>query len=357
MKKIYINGPYDVEIREVPIPTPGPGEILIKTQYTGISSGTEMMLYCGTFPNFKLKKWPQWTDYPVCPGYELVGTVVAIGEETALSDDASQLDSLQPKSNVLITKASDFKVGDRVISMGEHAEYACLPAEFVTKIPDNVSSEEATLAVLGNTAMQAIRRGAIEFGDTVAVIGAGILGYLVAVEAKLAGAGRVIVIDKDNSRLKVAKESGADLVLNPDETDIVQAVKDYNGILADVVFEATGARGTEQTALDLVRDRGRVVIVGWHTDCMNFQFGDFYFKEVTLLATRACGPEAGLPYAYVRWTSDQMRNYAMNLIAQGKISGNFFKPAVFKPEEIVQVYEMIAKRDPRIGMQAMLKWD
>ena len=357
MKKIYINGPYDVEIRDVPIPTPGPGEVLIKTQYTGISSGTEMMLYCGTFPNFKLKKWPQWTDYPVCPGYELVGTVVAIGEEAAVDGDMSQLDSLQPKSDVLITKASDFKVGDRVISMGEHAQYACLPAEFITKILDHVSSEEATLAVLGNTAMQAIRRGAIEFGDTVAVIGAGILGYLVAVEAKLAGAGRVIVIDKDNSRLEVAKESGADLVLNPDEVDIVQAVKDYNGILADVVFEATGARGTEQTALDLVRDRGRVVIVGWHTDCMNFQFGDFYFKEVTLMATRAGGPEAGLPYAYVRWTSDQMRNHAMDLIAKGKISGKFFKPSMFKPEEIVEVYDMIAKRDPRIGMQAMLKWD
>ncbi len=357
MRKIYINGPYDVEIKDVPIPTPGPGEILIKTQYTGISSGTEMMLYCGTFPNFKLKKWPQWTDYPVCPGYELVGTVVAIGEETEGSGSKAQLDSLQPKSNVLINKASDFKIGDRVISMGEHAEYACLPAEFVTKIPDHVTSEEATLAVLGNTAMQAIRRGAIEFGDTVAVIGAGILGYLVAIEAKLAGAGRVIVIDKDNSRLEVAKNSGADLVLNPDEVDIVQAVQEYNGILADVVFEATGARGTEQTALDLVRDRGRVVIVGWHTDCMNFQFGDFYFKEVTLLATRACGPEAGLPYSYVRWTSDQMRNHVMYLIEQGKICGKLFKPSVFKPEEIVRVYEMIAKRDPQIGMQAMLKWD
>lgn len=357
MKKIYINGPYDVEIKDVPIPTPGPGEVLIKTQYTGISSGTEMMLYCGTFPNFTLKKWPQWTDYPVCPGYELVGEVVAIGQEVGGSTDMSQLDSLQPKSDVLMVKASDFKVGDRVICMGEHAEYACLPAEFVTKIPDNVSSEEATLAVLGNTAMQAIRRGAIEFGDTVAVIGAGILGFLVAQEAKLAGAGRVIVIDMDNSRLEVAKEGGADLVLNPKEVDLVQAVKDYNGILADVVFEATGAKGTEQTALDLVRDRGRVVIVGWHTDCMNFQFGDFYFKEVTLLATRAGGPEAGLPYAYVRWTSDQMRNHAMDLIASGKLSGKFFKPSMFKPEEIVEVYEMISKRDPRIGMQAMLKWD
>ena len=357
MKKIYINGPYDVEIKDVPTPTPGPGEVLIKTEYTGISSGTEMMLYCGTFPNFKLKKWPQWTDYPVCPGYELVGTVVAIGEEAAAEGGAGGLASLQPKSAVLANKASDFKVGDRVVCLGEHAEYACLPAEFVTKIPDHVPSEEATLTVLGNTAMQAVRRGAIEFGDTVAVLGAGVLGYLVACEAKLAGAGRVIVIDMDNSRLEIAKNGGADLVLNPSEVDVIQAVKDYTGIMADVVFEATGVKGTEQTALDLVRDRGRVVIVGWHTDCMNFQFGDFYFKEVTLMATRAGGPDAGMPYAYVRWTADQMRNHAMDLIAQGKLNGKFFKPSVFKPEQIVEVYEMISKRDPRIGMQAMLKWD
>ena len=79
MKKIYIEGPRNVVIRDEAIPVPGPQQLLVKTELSGISAGTEMMLYRGTYPNLGLKKWAQWTDYPVCPGYELVGTVVAIG--------------------------------------------------------------------------------------------------------------------------------------------------------------------------------------------------------------------------------------------------------------------------------------
>lgn len=358
MKKIYITAPYKVEIKDVPTPTPGPGELLIKTEFSGISAGTEMMLYQGTFPNFELKKWPQWTEYPVCPGYELVGTVVAIGEEVKADTNMSQLDSLQPKSATLMNKASDFKIGDRVVCLGEHAEYACLPAEFVTKVPDNVSSKEATLAVLGTTSTHCLHRADIDFGDTVAIIGAGVLGYLATQQLKVGGASRVVVIDMDESRLEIAKKAGADVVLNPTKCDIVEEImKVNNGILADVVIEASGARGTEQTALDIVRDRGKVVILGWHTSPMNFQFGDFYFKEVTLLATRAGGPEAGLPYAYVRWTTDQSLNNSIKLISEGKVTGKYFEPSVFPYTDIEKVYEMISNRDPKIGMQAMLKWD
>ena len=357
MKKIYIDGPYQVSFRDVPVPVPDPGEILIKTEYSGISSGTEMMLYCGTFPNFKIKKWPQWKAYPVCPGYELIGTVVAIGEEVQSEQNLHQLDSLQPKSASLTKSAHDFKIGDRVVCMGEHGEYACLPAEFISKIPDNISSEDATLCVLGTTAMHALRRAAMEIGDTLVIIGAGILGNLILQQAKICGAGRVIVIDKDNNRLEIAKKCGADLTLNPDEVDLAAEIIKYNGILADVVIEASGARGTEQTAMDLARDRGKVVIDGWHTASMNFEFGDFYFKELTVIASRAGGPEAGLPYAYVRWSCDQTRDYCLDLLSQGKISGEHIKQSVFQAGDIQKAYDMIAARDPALGMQALLKWE
>lgn len=358
MRKVFIEGPYNVQIKDVPIPTPGPGELLIKTEYSGISAGTEMMLYCGTFPNFKLKKWPQWQEYPVCPGYELIGTVVAIGEEAGADDqDLFQIASLGNKGETLTKTASDFKVGDRVMCLGEHGEYACLPAEFVSKIPDNLSSEEATLAALGTTSMHAIRRAAIEYGDTVVIIGAGVLGNLILQQIKIGGARRVIMVDKDNARLEIAKKCGADLVLNPDNCDLVAEVLKYNGILADVVIEASGARGTEQTAMELVRDRGKVVIDGWHTDEINFQFGDFYFKELTLIVCRAGGPESGLPYSYVRYTCDLSRDYCLELLADGKMSGKHIKQSIFKAEDIKKAYDMIANRDPELGMQALLKWD
>lgn len=356
-KKIYITAPFTVETKDVPIPEPGPGELLIKTELSGISSGTEMMLYLGTFPNFTLKKWPQWTDYPVCPGYELVGTVVAKGADPNQAPaDMKQLDSLQPKSACITNSVNDFEIGDRVITMGEHGEYACLPAEFCHKIPKHVSSEESTLSILGSTAMNAVHRANIEYGDTVAVIGAGILGYMIMQHCKLAGAAKVISIDLDDSRLEVAKNVGADLTLNPKNCNLVEEIEKFNGILADRVIEATGVQGTEQMALDIVRDRGRVVLDGWHTKPIIFEFGDFYFKEVELVASRAGGPESGLPYAYVRWTSELNVKHSLDMIANGKIKADAFKPTMFRPDQIVEAYEMIRNRDPKLGMQAMIKW-
>ena len=357
MRKIIIDKPFNVEIKDVPIPVPKPGEILIKTELSGISSGTEMMLYRGTFPNFTLKKWPQWTDYPVCPGYELVGTVVEVCTDSKEQEYNKQLDSLQPKSAVIKTDASEFKVGDKVLCLGEHSEYACLPSEFVAKIPEGVSSQEATLGALATTAMHAIHRAEIEYGDTVAIIGVGILGYLTMQHAKLAGTRKVIAIDKDDSRLEIAEKCGADLIINPDKECPTEKILEFNGVLADVVIEASGYKGTEQLALDIIRDRGKIIILGWHTDNIDFLFGDLYFKEAKIIATRAGGPEAGLPYAYVRWTSDQTMRYCLDLISEGKLSGKHFKPSIFKADEIKNVYKMIHNRDLRIGMQALLKWD
>ncbi len=283
MKRIAIVGPYDVQIEDIPIPEPGPQMLLIKTEISGISAGTEMMLYRGSFPNFQLKKWAQWQDYPVMPGYELAGTVVAIGKEEAKPNDNSlRLDSISQASAALKTDAAEFKIGDRVICLGEHAEYVCVPAVFAAKIPDHVSSEKATLAVLATTSMHAIRRADIKYGDTVAVIGMGILGFLTMQHAKNAGTRKVIALDLDASRLEIAKNAGADVCINPGADNAIEAIKRANdGILADVVIEASGFKGTEQLACDLVRDRGRVVFLGWHTDNLDLMFGDVIFKELT----------------------------------------------------------------------------
>ena len=356
MKKIIIDKPYSVKIEEVDIPKPGPGELLVKTELSGVSSGTEMMLYRGTFPNFKLKKWAQWQDFPVCPGYELVGEVVEIGQDAASGKDLKQMDSLGPKSSVMLTTTADFKVGDRVICFGEHGEYAISPAVLAAKVPENITSAEATLGVLATTAMHCVRRAEVSYGDSVAVIGVGVLGFLAVQHLKNAGARHIIVMDLDDSRLEIARKCGADLLINPDKTNPQDAIMKIFGILPDIVIEASGFKGTEQLALDIVRDRGRVVILGWHTQDMNFMFGDFYFKEAELRATRAVGPEAGLPYAYVRYGSDQSLKWSMDLFEKGILSGKYFEPTRFSFKDIGKVYELIDKRDKAIGLQVILDW-
>lgn len=356
MKKIIIDKPYSVKIEDVEIPKPGPGEILVKTELSGVSAGTEMMLYRGTFPNFKLKKWAQWQDFPVCPGYELVGEVVEIGKDAAGEKDMKQMDSLGPKSSVLMTTTGDFKVGDRVICFGEHGEYSISPAVLSARVPDNISSSEATLGVLATTAQHCIRRSEVAYGDNIAVIGVGVLGFLTVQHLKNAGSRHIIALDLDDARLEIAKKCGADLVINPQKTNPQKAILDAFGILPDIVIEASGFKGTEQLAMDLVRDRGRVVILGWHTDDPSFMFGDFYFKELDLRVSRAVGPEAGLPYAYVRYGSDQSLKWSMELFKKGILSGKYFEPTRFSYKDIARVYDLIDKHDPSIGLQVILDW-
>ena len=162
----------------------------------------------------------------------------------------------------------------------------------------------------------------------------------------------------NDDRLAVAKATGADVVINPGKQKPSEALRQANdGILADVVIEASGYPGTTQQAMELARDRGRVAILGWHTEGVHFDFGEFYFHELTVIASQATGPEAGLPYSYVRWTSDQSLKWAIQLIADGKISGKCFVPTRFHYSEIEKVYRMIDGHDPTVGLQTVLTWD
>lgn len=334
MKKVQISAPYTVQLIETEMPVAGKGQILVKTEISGVSAGTEMMLYRGTYPNLTAKRWPDWGSYPVYPGYELVGTVVETGEGV-----------------------EEFKVGDRVICLGEHAEYVAVPTSVAAKIPDDMTSEEATLAVLATTAMHCIRRADIRYGDTVAVVGCGVLGYLVMQHAKNSGARRVVVLDVNDQRLELAAQTGADLCINPAKEDAPEALRAFNGgILADVVIEVTGANGTTEQALQLVRERGRVVLLGWNTEDVHFSFSEFYFKEATVIASQAIGPAPGIPYSYVRWTSDQSLRWAVELLSQHKLTGKYFTPTRFPASEIATVYDKIDHRDSSVGLQTVLEW-
>jgi len=357
MKKVVINNKFDVTLTEASIPVPGAGELLVKTELSGISSGTEMMLYTGTYPNLKTKKYANWKQYPIYPGYEVIGRVVAIGESRETDTGGKkQIEALGQTSEIIVGSEKEFKVGDRVFCLGEHAEYVCVPAVLAAKLPDSISSEEATLVALTTTAQHCIRRASIQYGDIIAVIGVGVLGYLCVQHAKNCGASRVIAIDINDKRLAYTKAAGADIIINPDKENPPVVIKEKCRILADVVIDVSGSNSIVGLALDMLRERGRIVLLGWHTDSVIFPFEDFYFKEATIIASAASGPEPGLPYSYVRWGSDQGIRWSVELIEKGIISGKHFKPNIFNCNQIKEVYDMIYKKDPKIGMQCILKW-
>ena len=358
MKSVIIPRPYDVELLEEERPTAGPGEIVVEASVSGISSGTEMFLYRGTYPNFELKKWPQWQEYPVRPGYELAGTVVDVGPPARQAvGPAVAAASLQPSGGVIVADSDEFSVGDRVVCLGTHQQYAGVPATLAAKIPEGVPFEAATLAVLGTTTMHSTRRLQLEYGATVAVIGLGVVGNLALQHARLAGADTTIGIDLDRNRCEYATRVGADHVVAAGGEKAVEAVMELTGgVGADAVVEASGAPGTVQLGLELMRDRGTLELLGWHTEDPSFSFGDLYFKEGQIIATRAIGPEPGLPYAYVRWGYDRSLRLAVEMIADGRLKTDFFQPSRFHFTRIEEAYRQIDTDPGSIGFQAILDW-
>ncbi len=353
MKSIVITGPREVKIIEEDVPKAGPGEIVVQANLSGISSGTEMMLYRGTYPNFKLNKWPEWKTYPVRPGYELVGRVVEVGPSMSKRQPAG---GFPPGGGVVVADTSEFRVGDRVVCLGSHQEYSKVPATIAVKIPDSVTDEQATFAVLGTTTMHSTRRLALEYGSTVAVIGLGLVGNLALQHAKLAGAAVTIGLDLDPARVDLGRAAGADHVVQVAKQDPVKTVLQLTrNIGADAVVEASGGNGTVQLALDLMRDGGVVELLAWRHD-VGFLFGDLYYKEAKLIATRAIGPDPGIPFPYVRWASDQSLRLVMSMLADGRLKAGFFKPSRFPYTDIAKVYQMVDKDQASLGLQGILIW-
>jgi 2-desacetyl-2-hydroxyethyl bacteriochlorophyllide A dehydrogenase len=335
VKRVVIEGPYHVEIEDVEIPSLGPKDVLVRTKVSGISSGTEMTIYRGTHPNLRTKKWGYWTDYPIYPGYEVAGIVVKVGKDV-----------------------QGFSNGDRVVGLGSHGEYAKISVNELAKLSNNVGFEESTLAVLGATTMHAVRRASIEYRDTVTILGAGVVGILAMQHVKLSGAEIVIVIDLNRERLKIADRLGADYTINAGIDNSVKKAWEITGIGSDVVIEATGAPEPVKQSLLLARDRGRVVILGYHTKPIELLLGDdFYHKELEIRATRATGPIPGSPYSYVRWTSDKNLKEAVKLINNNDLKVRKMITHTFKYSEIDKVYEGIDRGSIKGYCQIILNWE
>ncbi len=322
MKRVVISHPLEVSIEEAEEPQPGPAEILIRTLITGISAGTEMNLYRGTNPDLVRRRWGEEFVYPMRPGYEAIGEVIECG-----------------------TEVTAFKPGDRIIGNGKHAQYSTITAERAVKVPDNLSSESASLAIVGRTAMHGVRRAAIEYGDNVAVVGLGLMGQLAIQHARLAGAGRTIAVEVDPWRLEVAERLGAGHAINPEYVDPVERMMAYSGMGADVVLETAGVASAVPLSFSLARDRGRIVTVGWHLKPIPIDLAeDLLYKELDLRPSRGGGQPENIPPHLLRWNGRRNLEFMLSLLAEGRIRTKELITHVLPFEEIKHAYEIIRTR-------------
>lgn len=322
----------DTILEEVPVPRVKSGSVLIKTTRSLVSLGTERMLVEFGKANF-LQKAKQQPD------------------KVKMVLDKVKTDGLKPTMNAVLNKlnqplplgycnvgevvavgkgVSEFAIGDRVASNGNHAEYVCVPKNLVAKIPDNVSDDDATFTVIGSIGLQGVRLMNPTFGETIIVVGLGLIG-LVTAELLLANGCNVIGFDFDPEKVRIAKDKGV-VAINPAEgTDQVKFVESYTqGVGADGVIITASNKSNEiiSQSAQMCRKRGRIVLVG--VIGLDISRADFYEKEITFQVSCSYGPgryddfyeQKGndYPIGYVRWTEKRNFEAILNAISKGTLN-------------------------------------
>jgi len=342
-------------LEEVPAPQVRKGAVLIQTSRSLVSLGTERMLVEFGKSNLisKARQQPEKVKQvlnkiktegliptleaifnklgePLPLGYCNVGKVVAIGEAV-----------------------TEFKIGDRVASNGQHAEFVCIPKNLVVRIPDTVSDEEATFTVIGSIGLQGIRLLKPALGETMVVIGMGLIGLLTA-QLLIANGCHVIGVDIDDEKLNLSTQWGV-IPFNPRVGDVVKFVESTTGNTgADGVIITASAKTDDiiSQAAKMSRKRGRIVLVG--VIGLNISRAEFYEKELSFQVSCSYGPgrydeeyeQRGndYPLAYVRWTEKRNFEAILHSIATGRLHVKDMITEVVPIDDYQSIYGKIATK-------------
>ncbi len=363
MKQILQHlGNGSTEVADVPCPSAGHGQLLIRTSKSLISAGTERMLvdFGKANPLEKARQQPDKVrqvldkiktdgllptvesvrnklDQPLPLGYCNVGRVLEVGQGVF-----------------------DFEVGDRVASNGRHAEVVAVPRNLCARVPDSVSDDAAAFVVMGAIALQGIRLAQPTLGEAVVVTGLGLIGQI-AVQLLRANGCRVLGIDRDPARLELARQFGAEVALVGDGADPVAAAVQFSrgrGVDAVIVTAATKSSEPMHQAALMCRTRGRIVLVG--VTGLELSRDDFYQKELSFQVSCSYGPgrydrdyeEKGqdYPIGFVRWTEQRNFEAVLDMMADGRLNVEPLISHRFAIGRAADAYAVVGGSEPSLGI-------
>lgn len=348
-----------IVIEEVPPPAISENEVLVKTSYSLISTGTElagismskesiltralkqphnvkkamkMASEKGIFKTYKIIKG--LLDFGTPMGYSLAGEVIGVGENV-----------------------SDIKKGDMVACSGagiaNHAEVVAVPRLLVSKIPHNLDVRQAASVTLGAIAMQGVRQADPRFGESVAVIGLGLIGQLTCQILSNTGC-RVIGIDINDKRAELAKKLGAEFTLSSLSAAEIKKITDGFGVDCTIITASTDSSDPINQAMEITRKKGRVVVVG--AVGLNLQRNPWYEKEIDLKISCSYGPGRydatyeeemlDYPLPYVRWTENRNMEEYLRLLAGKRVDFLALQPKEFAIDDAPKAYEILQKEKP-----------
>jgi L-iditol 2-dehydrogenase len=336
MRALVLRAPHDFSVEDVPRPRPGPFEVLCRVRATAIC-GTDPHIVAGDYPGF----WPK--EFPLIPGHEWCGEVVELGP------GAAEL-GWQTGTRVAGTSHAGCgycrlcvegrynlceNYGDERLhrqyghySPGAYADYVVHSVKSVFAVPDSIGDEEAAMLDPTSIALHTVKRGGQAPGDTVAVIGPGVMGLLVAECARALGAGRVLVVGR-GARLEKAAALGHETV-DFTSGDPVAAIRERTGGRgADVALECSGDPASVGRCVELVRKGGRVAVIGIPLEPGPIPLRRLVLDEIELTGVRAAAGE--MPEAIA-------------LVAAGRIRLRELITHHFELEDFAEAFRVFTER-------------
>lgn len=351
------------ELAVLDVPEPGckPGGVLVRTAYSLISTGTEMMKVseAGMSMLGKARSRPDQVA-------KVMQSVATNGVPATYRKVMGKLDSYTPLGYSLCgvveqvgAGIDDVKVGDLVACAGNehalHAELNWVPKNLYTPVPDGLAPRHAAFGTVGSIAMQGVRQGEPQLGEVALVIGLGLIGQLVVQLLTAAGV-RVVGVDPDPARCELAERLGAAACGDPESAAVEAAVAELtDGHGVDQVYLAAGGGSNQpvELAARLCRDRGRVVDIG---KCrLDLPWNAYYEKELDVRFSRSYGPGRydpeyelqgrDYPIGYVRWT--ERRNLAcfLDLVARGRVDVEPLVSHIADFDDAVETYRSLKDGD------------
>lgn len=340
MRAVVCHGAEDYRLEELPVPQPGPGEVVIHVEAAGICA-SDVKCYTGAPLFWGDKNRIGYCQPPITAGHEFIGTVVALGEGAGerwglTIGDRAISEQIVPCWECRFCKRGQYHLcqvhdiyGFRKRTPGGFAEYMTFPAGAINyKVPREIPVEYAALIEPLACSMHAVQRGNIEFGDTVVVAGCGTLGLGMVAYARMKSPGALVAIDLFDDRLERARQLGATHTLNPRTDDVISTIQNMtDGYGCDVYIEATGHPASVEQGLLAIRKAGNFVEFSVLREPVTVDWtiiGDT--KELNLY-----GAHLG-PYCYPS---------VIQSLANGAVDGSVFITHQLPLEDYVQGIELV----------------
>ncbi len=324
MKQAVMTAPGEIEIRDVDVPAPGPGQVLLRIQRIGVC-GSDLHVYHGKHP---------YTGYPVVQGHEFSATLEAVGPGVSGLKPGMKVTSMpQIVCGVCEPcKRGDYHICDQLKVQGFQApgcaqELWVTEASMIIPLPDSFSYEQGAMVEPVSVAVHAVRRAGEVNGKGVTVLGAGTIGNLVAQVAKARGA-KVLITDVSDFRLQLVKECGLEYTCNPSRASLKETVTNVFGPASyQVALECVGIEATMTDAIETIAKGGTIVVVGVFGEKPRVDLGLVQNNELNLAGT--------LMYKQEDYED------AVVLIASGKVATTPLMSRHFSMDDYLAAYQFI----------------